>query len=63
MKTTQMELFTRRTNFKRKLPSLPYEEEMDKAKKQLAEVQKLVYDLAKQKTAWLSGEMYKEGHE
>jgi len=36
---------------------------MDKAKKQLAEVQKLVYDLARQKTAWLTGEMYKEGHE
>jgi len=63
MKTTQMELFTRRTNFKRHLPTLPYEEEMAMAQKQLAETQRLVYDLARQKTAWLTGEMYKEGHE
>jgi hypothetical protein len=63
MKTTQMELFTRRTDFKRKLPSLPYEEEMDRAKKQLVETNRLVYDLARQKTAWLTGEMYGEEHD
>lgn len=38
------------------VPSTKWEDQMADAKKQLKEINDLIYDLAKQKTAWLTGE-------
>ena len=45
------------------IPNTKWEDQMADAKEQLKEINSLIYDLAKQKTAWLTGEgeMWEDG--